>query len=449
MIHKVFMPRFGQTMEEGTIEGWAKEIGDAVSPGDVILEITTDKATLEVEAFVEGVLRKTLAEKGDTVKVGRLIALVGDPDEELPDVSSDEMAPQAAAQAPAEQPAPATPALAASASTPAAPAPTPAIASPPVVAAPPERVFASPRARRRAEDELLCINVMAGTGPQGRIVEQDVVDYAAKVAERKVTPVAKAIAFERGIDLLAIQPSGGDGRITKEDVLAAAPAGADRVEPLSAMRRVVAQRMLQSKQQVPHYYLMMDMDMTEAVAYRAELNAPGDVKVSFNDLLIKACATAFKDSPDMLATWAGDSVVHKARINVGLAVALDDGLIVPVVKDVDKKDIKQIATESRALIDKARSKRLTPDEYEDGRLTISNLGMMDVDCFIPIINPGEAAILGVGRIAEKVVVIDGGIHVRKMMTVTLSGDHRVIDGAIGATFLQQVKMQMEDPRQIA
>lgn len=442
MINKVAMPRFGQTMEEGTIERWAKEVGDQVDAGDLLLEITTDKATLEVEAFVSGTLRKRLAEEGETVKCGRIIALVGDPDEELPDVSDDETALPAQAPATEAAPAPAAPAPA-----PASPAPAAAAPPRPAVAAPTGRLFASPRARRRADIEKTALGAITGSGPGGRIVEADVLAYAAQVAERKVTPVAREIAFDRGIDLLSIQGSGPEGRITKADVLAAT-AAEDQVQPLSAMRRIVAQRMFESKRDVPHFYLTVEVDMTDTVAHRAELNAEGDVKISFNDFIMKACAIAFKDNPAMGSVWAGDAIVLKSQVNIGLAVALEEGLIVPVVRDVDKKSLKEVAATSRALIEKARAKRLTPDEYEDGRLTISNLGMMDIDCFIPIINPGEAAILGVGRIAEKVVAKDGGIHIRSMMTMTLSADHRVVDGAIAASFLKQVKDLLQSPTEI-
>ena len=443
MINKVAMPRFGQTMEEGTIERWAKQVGDPVEMGDVLLEITTDKATLEVEAFVSGQLRKLLAEEGDTVKCGRAIALVGDPDDELPEITDDEMT--VAPPAPAAQ-TPDTP-IAAAPSVHEAPAMAETTATPVSPTAAGGRIFASPRARRRAELEKTPLSLLNGTGPGGRIVEADVLEYVAQVVERKVTPVAREIAFDREVDLLSIQGTGPGGRITKDDVLAATPSK-DEVQPLSAMRRIVAQRMSQSKRDTPHFYLIAEIDMTDTVAHRAKLNAEGDVKISFNDFIMKACAIAFKDNPAMGSVWAGDAIVRKSKVNIGLAVALDDGLIVPVVRDVDRKGLKEVAGESRALIEKARAKRLTPDEYEDGRLTISNLGMMDIDCFVPIINPGESAILGIGRIAEKVVVIDGGIHVRSMMMATLSADHRVVDGAVAATFFKQVKDLLESPADI-
>jgi len=450
MINKVAMPRFGQTMEEGTIERWAKDIGDEVEVGEVLLEITTDKATLEVEAFVAGTLRKQLYQEGEVVKCGKIIALVGDPDEELPEITEEdevaaEVTPAPEAAAPAVEPAAAAP--------PSAPAPLTAAPAPSAkmpVAAPAGRIFSSPRARRRADIEKVKIDVLRGSGPNGRIVEADVIEYAAQLAERKITPVAREIAFERGVDLLSVQGTGPGGRITKTDVAAATPAlpAQDQVEPLSAMRRVVAQRMFESKTTTPHFYLTIEVDATDLVAHRSALNAAGDVRISFNDFIMKACAAAFKDNPAMASVWAGDSVIRKGQINIGIAVAIEDGLMVPVVKNVDRKALPDIARESAGLIERARSKKLTPDEYEDGRLTISNLGMMDIDCFIPIINPGEAAILGVGRIAEKVVAIDGGIHIRSMMIMTLSADHRVVDGAVAASFLKQVKDLLQSPTEI-
>lgn len=447
MINKVAMPRFGQTMEEGTIERWAKNVGDEVEVGEVLLEITTDKATLEVEAFAAGTLRKQLHEEGEVVKCGRIIALVGDPGEELPEISEEEVAEEAA---PAQETA--TPAVEpAATAAPSAPStPPPAPSSKPSVVVPAGRVFSSPRARRRAEIERVKVDVICGSGPNARIVEADVIEHAAQLAERKITPVAREIAFERGVDVLSVRGTGPTGRITKADVMAATPAlpAQDQVQPLSAMRRVVAQRMFESKTTTPHFYLTIEVDATDLVTHRSELNAAGDVRISFNDFIMKACATAFRDNPAMASVWAGDSVVLKSRINIGIAVAIDDGLMVPVVKDIDRKALPEIAQESAELIGRARSKRLTPDEYEDGRLTISNLGMMDIDCFIPIINPGEAAILGVGRIAEKVVARDGGIHIRSMMIMTLSADHRVVDGAIAASFLKQVKDLLQSPTEI-
>jgi pyruvate dehydrogenase E2 component (dihydrolipoamide acetyltransferase) len=428
MISKVFMPKLGETMTEATVERWLKKEGDSVSVGEIILEITTDKATLEVEAYSAGVLRKIIVPKWKKVPVNTVIALVGDANEPLPtDIPTVVEAAPSAAKAVDTK---ATEAVAVAA------------------LAPSGKIIASPRARRFAETERIPLAILRGTGPGGRIVESDVQQYAQKVAERSITPAAREIAWQRSLDLLAVKGTGPQGLVTKEDVLTArpaAPAARGRREELSAMRRVIAERLSQSKREIPHFYIEMDMDMTAAVAFRKKYNEKGDKKLSYNDMLMKACAIAYAAVPDMNCTWRGDHLWIREEVNIGLAVALDKGLIVPVVRNVAKKTLDEISEESRRLVEKARGKRLTPDEYEGGCLTISNLGMFDVDVFLPIINPGESAILGLGRIVERPVVLDGGIRIRSMVTVVLAGDHRAIDGATAAQFLKKVKETLADP----
>ena len=211
------------------------------------------------------------------------------------------------------------------------------------------------------------------------------------------------------------------------------------------MRRVIAERLVQSKREIPHFYLQMEMDMTAAVAYRKTVNEKSGRKLSYNDMLMRACALAYAAVPDMNCAWRGDHIWIRDEVNIGLAVSLDKGLIVPVVRNVHRMTLDQISEESRRLVEKARNKRLTPDEYEGGCLTISNLGMFDVDAFLPIINPGEPAILGIGKITEKPVVLNGSLHIRSMMTVMLSGDHRATDGATAAQFLKKIKEALADP----
>ena len=446
MIQKILVPKLGQTMEEATVEKWRKHEGDTIHKGDVVLEITTDKATLEVESFVSGTLRKILAPEGVVLPVNTVVALVGDPNDELPD---DLPALEAAARGQAA-PARAEPVPAATA-TPAAPA---AAAATPPIAAADGRIFISPRARKLAAREKVPVVVLRGTGPNGRIVEKNVRTYLDKRKTVKITPAAKIAAVERGVDVALITGTGPGGRITREDVLAApvvtplAPAPAAGHVQLSAMRRVVAERMSLSKREAPHFYLFMDADMTETVAVRNRLNQSGPVRIGFHDILIRACALALAQHPAMNAAWDNHTILRRSDINIGLAVAIDEGLIVPVLRNADRLALPDIARQSKTLIDKARAKKLIPDEYEGGCLTLSNLGMFGVDCFVPIINPGEAAILGVGRIAQKAVVIDRGIHVRAVMTLSLSADHRVVDGAIAAAFLQRVKQLLEAPDQI-
>lgn len=432
MISKVLLPKLGETMTEATIERWIKNEGDPVAVGEILLEITTDKATLEVESYYPGVLRKIIVPKGKKVPINTVIGLVGDPNDPLPtDIP-------AVAEPPAAQKPSAAQASQAATAVAEAPAPT-------------GKSIASPRARRLAAAERVPLRVLRGTGPNGRIVEGDVQQYAAKIKDLTATPAAREVAYDRGVDLLTVKGTGPGGKLTKEDVLAARPvaapaaAGRGRREELTAMRRIIAERLSQSKREIPHFYLQMDMDMTAAVAHRKAYNEKNGKKLSYNDMLMRACAIAYAAVPDMNCAWRGDHIWIREGVNIGIAVALDKGLIVPVVKNVDKLTLDQISEESRRLVEKARNKRLTPDEYEGGCLTVSNLGMFDVDMFLPIINPGEPAILGIGRIAEKPVVLNGGIHIRFMMTVMLAGDHRAIDGAIAAAFLKKIKESLADP----
>lgn len=467
-MQEVYMPKLGDTVEEATIEVWRKKEGEQVSKGEILLEVTTDKATLEVESLATGMLRKILVAAGETVPVGKVIAYVGEKDEPLPEAvrGAPQIEPATAQQAVVE----------------ATTGAEQAAAAPVTVQAPPSgRIFASPRARNRAKAERIPLQLIRGTGPGGRIVEADVEAYAQKLAQLPVTSTAREVAFQKGVDLTRVHGTGEGGRITKEDVLAAlsaapvAAAGAApgattgaarfaaaptlagaptpmppgaRREPLTAMRRVVAERMTLSKTTIPHYYITIEVDMSNAVAFRTMVAETVGVKFSYNDLLAKCCAIAMQQVPQVNSYFDRDAIVHRAEVNIGYAVALEAGLIVPVVRNVEKKTLAEIARESAELIEKARNKRLTPDEYGNGSLTLSNLGMMGVDTFIPVINPGESAILGIGRIADKVVAVSGGIHIRKMMSITFSGDHRVVDGAVGAKFVSIVKALLEDPQQI-
>ena len=463
MIQEVQMPKLGQTVEEATIETWHKQEGDPVAKGDVLLEITTDKATLEVEAYVAGTLRKQLYQAGEVVPVNATIAFVGDPDDEVTDAMAEEArakaraaAAAAKAKAPAQAAAPAAqPAPQPAAQAGPAPLPLPTLlpAAPQLpAAAPTGRILSSPRARMRAEERRVPLRVLRGSGPNGRIVERDVVAYAERVAALRVSPTAREIAWQRGVDLTRLQGSGTDGRIMKADVEAAPAAPAvlpGQVEPLTAMRRIVAERLTYSKQTTPHFYLTIDVDMTAAVAFRKQHNDAGGPRLSFNDLIIRACALAFAEVPEMNVAWADGGLLRRGEVNIGLAVALDAGLIVPVVRGCDAKSLEEIAQASAELVEKARGKRLTPDEYEGGCMTVSNLGMFGIETLAPIINPGEVGILGIGRIAPRPVVIDDAIHVRQMTTVTLVCDHRIVDGAIAARWLQAVQQALEAPESLA
>ncbi|MFO7898103.1 MAG: dihydrolipoamide acetyltransferase family protein [Planctomycetota bacterium] len=473
MIQKVTLPALGETVDTSTIERWVKAEGDAVEKGDVLCEITTDKATLEVESYHAGTLLKILAPEGADLPVGALIAVIGDPGEEVPaDVLAE--AEQAAAPAGAPEPpsapagapeppsAPAGPseaeAGAPAAGEKAAPAATPWTEAP-APAAPPSatvggRVFASPRARRRARQLGVPLESLSGTGPGGRIVEADVVEADERASAVKASPLARKVAASGGVDLAAVQGTGPGGKVMRADVSsAAAPAvRPGEVVPLTAMRRIVAERMTHSKQTIPCYYLTIDVDMTEVACLRAKLNqkANGQPKISFNDFVIKACGRALRQFPRVNSRWVEGGIERRGAAHVGLAVALEEeGLMVPVVRDADAKDLRQVARETADLAQRARTKRLTPDEYRDGCMTVTNLGMFGIRAFIPVVNPGESCILGLGVIQDRVVYRQGGIQVRRLMTMTLSVDHRLVDGAVAAQFLETVRDLLESPTPLA
>jgi pyruvate dehydrogenase E2 component (dihydrolipoamide acetyltransferase) len=448
MIQQVTLPALGETVDTSIIERWLKKEGDTVNSGDILCEITTDKATLEVESYYTGTLLKIVAAEGTELPVGALIAVVGDPGEAIPDEVLAEAAPAASAEAEAAPSAVAEPVAAGAAPSAAAPA------------APRGRLLASPRARRRARDLGIALAGLRGTGPGGRIVEADVVAVAPSAGPRggtastvKASPVARKLAERQGVDLASVRGTGPGGKILKADVLAAgqAPAVAPgTVVPLTAMRRIVAERMLHSKQTIPCYYLQMEADMTDLAELRSKLNAGAtNGKVSFNDFIMKAAALALKAFPQVNSRWTEGGIERRGAAHVGLAVALDEGLIVPVVRNADTKTLQDIACETADFAQRARSKKLLPDEYQDGCLTVSNLGMFGIRNFIPVVNPGESAILGLGVIQDCVVHRQGGIQVRKMMSMTLSVDHRLVDGAVGAQFLEMIRDLLEAPQKLA
>jgi len=438
MIQRVTLPALGETVDTSTIERWLKKEGDAVKSGDILCEITTDKATLEVESYYTGTLLKIVAAEGNELPVGALIAVVGDPGEAIPEEILTEAAPAAGAAAPAA----------------AAPEPTvsAAVSSAAAPPAPRGRLVASPRARRTARELGIALDRVQGTGPGGRIVEADVVAVAGAATAVKASPVARKLAERQGVDLAAVRGTGPGGKVVKADVLAAAQAPAvapGTVIPLTAMRRIVAERMLHSKQTIPCYYLQMDADMTDLAELRSKLNAgAADGKVSFNDFIIRASALALKAFPQANSRWVEGGIERRGAAHVGLAVGLEEGLIVPVVRNADTKTLRDIACETTDFAQRARSKRLLPDEYQDGCLTVSNLGMFGIRNFIPVVNPGESAILGLGVIQDRAVYRQGGIHVRKMMSMTLSVDHRLVDGAVGAQFLEMIRDLLEAPQKL-
>ena len=395
MAKEVRLPQLGQTMEEGTIVGWMVKVGDEVKRGDCIFEVETDKATLEVESPAEGFVKHILAEIGQILPVGGPVLVLGDRNEQVPQSFLDSL----------KSGTPAAPvAKAAPASEPAKPEPQPA--------EPTDRVKVSPRAKKLAEGLGVNLATVAGTGPAGRITEQDV----KKAADSK--PPAQPVP-------------------APEVKLGA-------TIPVNRLQKITAERMLQSKRQIPCFYLTVKVDVTDIVELRTRLNQAGDVKISYNDFIMRALAIGMEKFPIMTGQLAGEAIRLAESINVGLAVSVPDGLVAPVVKDVDKKDIVRIARDSRALIEKAQSNKLELTDLEGGCITVSNLGAFGIESFIPIVVPGQCSILGIGQITDTCVPDNGGFTVRKLMNMTLSVDHKVANGAYAAQFLDYVKNLLED-----
>jgi pyruvate dehydrogenase E2 component (dihydrolipoamide acetyltransferase) len=380
-------------MEEGVVVEWKKKEGDSVQAGDVLAEIETDKAVMDLEAFASGILRKVLAREGETVKAGALIGVIGEADEDLTTAEGETLVPSSTGGAPA---------------APGKPQPSPGPSGEP---------------RRGSEGRLMA------------------------------SPRAKALAAERGIDLTRIQGTGPEGRIVEDDVLkAAAPAtaamraGAD--QPLSQMRKAIARATTQSKAPVPHFYLTVDIAMEKAEQVRQHFKQNRRVHPSITDLLIKAVALALSRHPNVNASYTGEAIRRYPSIDIGIMVGMDDGLIAPVVRNCGGKSLEQISAESRELIERARSKRLEPPEYAGATFSISNLGMYGVENFIAVLMPPQAASIAVSAIRDVPVVENGAITVGRRMTVTLSCDHRALDGVQAAQFLKELKRILEHPQEL-
>ncbi len=422
-VTKVVLAKLSPTMDEGTIVKWNKNEGDPVKVGDVMAEIETDKANMEMEALGAGVLRKVLVPAGGKAPVGALIGVIANPDEDISALLASALAPQPApsvAPTPAPQ-APAAPVLAAPSPAPAAPAEA-AVGAP---AADAGRLKASPLARAIAARQNIPLGAVAGSGPGGRIVKRDVEAFAAQPGASVrpfPTPVARAAA---GPPLPSVTP------------------GAEI--PLSNMRRTIAKRLSESKFTAPHFYVTVEIDMDGAVALREQLIRGENVKVSYNDLVVKACARALTRFPTVNASWATDKIVTHAEVHVGVAVAVPDGLIVPVVRNADRKAVVEISHEVKDLAGRARDKKLRIEEFQGSTFSVSNLGMYDVTEFTAIINPPESAILAVGAVRKVPVVVNDQVTVGHRMKVTLSADHRVVDGALAAQFLAEVRRLLENP----
>jgi pyruvate dehydrogenase E2 component (dihydrolipoamide acetyltransferase) len=462
MATKIVMAQLSPTMEEGRLIEWKVQEGDRVEPSDVLAEIETDKANMDIEALKGGVIRKIVVEAGATVPVGAIIGIIAEPDEDIsellaeaeatmtgtPPVADAEDAPEvedvpeaeevvSAPEPPTPEPEPTAPA--APIAEPAAPVAAPvAPALEPVHSRVAEssvtgRMRVSPVARRMAEQAGLDLGSIEGSGPGGRIVKDD---------------VEQAIATGSARPAVAALPSASPGASAAPSV--APVAGPARLEAkeieLSMMRKSIATRLAQSIGPIPHFFLTSEIDMGRALDMRKEMNqriAPE--KIGVNDLLVKATAEALARHPEINASWADDRIRYHASADIGIAVAVDDGLITPVLHEADRKGLLQIARESADLVARARERKLMPEEYQGATFSVSNLGMFDIDQFTAIINPPEAGILAVGSTIEKPVVEDGEVVVRRRMRVTMSCDHRVIDGATGARFLRTFRAMLENP----
>ena len=428
MITRVVLAKLSPTMEEGTVVKWTKGEGDAIKVGDVLAEIETDKANMEMEALGAGLLRKILVPAGGKAPVGALIGVIADAGEDIGALLS-----EAAGALPSPTPATVAPALAA-APTPVTPEPAaPAVeAGALAVTAPGDgtRVKASPLARSMATQRNIPLAAISGSGPGGRVIKRDIEAWSGGGAPAGTATSAPASA-SRPMAVTSPVP--------------AAPALTPGQEiPLSNMRKTIARRLVESKFSAPHFYVTVEIDMDASAALRAELGA-AEVKLSYNDLVVRACALALARFPWVNASWGGDKIVTHADVNVGVAVALPDGLITPVVRNADHKSVGRIAAEIRDLAGRAREKKLKPEEYLGSTFTVSNLGMYDVTEFTAIINPPDAAILAVGAVRQQPVVKDEALAVGRRMKVTLSADHRVVDGALAAQFLAEVRRLLEHP----
>jgi pyruvate dehydrogenase E2 component (dihydrolipoamide acetyltransferase) len=474
----IAMPKWGMEMVEGQIVEWGKNVGDAISPGDVVLDIETEKLNMPYEAEFTGVLRRRFEEEG-VFPVGHLLGVVADTsvsDADIDEFVSTYSASSMAEMSPTPAPTAAEPAgYAAPASQPAPAAPTPAPLTNGAMAASAVEaqieslsVEISPIAARVAVGEGVDLKGVSGTGRLGRVSLDDVEAVAGRPLGRKTrrvnaTPRAKKLAAEKGIDISRVAGSGKNGRISAKDVEAAASAApvqakapapmpvqvgtaTVRSEVMSSMRRTIARRMAQAKSEIPHIYLRTEINMAEVLTIRAGVNKRLDgIKTSINDYIVRACGLALMDVPAANVQYGGDQIHYFDQADVGVAVALEGGLIAPIIRGVDRKPVAQIAQDAKDVAARARAGKLTANDIEGGTGTVSNLGMFGITSFDAIVNPPQASILAVGSVDEKPVAVDGQLDLAPIMSVTMSCDHRVIDGAIGAEFLAAFKDLLENP----
>jgi pyruvate dehydrogenase E2 component (dihydrolipoamide acetyltransferase) len=444
MATPIIMPKFGQMTEESAIVEWLKKEGDQIAKGDILFTVETDKSVMDVESFEAGTLLKIVVKPGVSVPVQSTVGFLGKAGEAIPDVT---------APAPvAPKPAPAAPVRTASD----APAPSPIaprtaeIAVPTAVALLPAPVPApsvsalfriSPRAATLAKRCVIDPKAIAGSGPQGRIIERDVQQYLERrgYAKLRITPAAKELAAKENLDVLSL-PAGEGGRIGMAEVQRAL---AEKPKPMSKMRQIIGQRLTQSIVTQPHFYCTVSVDMTDLIAYRAQLKAAG-ATYTVTDFIAQAVVLSLLEFPGVNSSTDGKSTRWHSQVNLGLAVSIEGGLVVPVVRNAGQLTLAEISATARQLAEKARAGKLSPDEMSGGTFSISNMGMLNVENFSAIINTGEGAILAVASTLKQPVVRDDKIVIRQMMKMTLSADHRLIDGALGAQFINAIRTKLED-----
>ena len=417
----VTMPKMSDTMQEGTISAWLKKVGDVVKSGEIIAEVETDKATMELESYEDGVLLYIGVEAGGSVPVDGVIAVIGEKGADFKSLLAAHQGGGSSA-APVEVASPVAPVAVGTSA--------PNVAQVPVAAAVAsstgnERIKASPLAKKIASETGIDIRQVAGSGEGGRIVKRDIETFLPAAAPASNLAVSSPVG---------VAPALGQESFTEEKV--------------SQMRKTIAKRLAESKYSAPHFYLTMEINMDKAIEARKSMNEFGAAKISFNDLVIKASAAALRQNPKVNSSWLGDKIRYNDHIHIGMAVAVEEGLLVPVIRFADQLSLSQISNQAKTLGQKAKNKELQPKDWEGNTFTISNLGMFGIDEFTAIINPPDACILAVGGIKETVIVKDGQMKIGNVMKVTLSCDHRVVDGAVGSAFLQTLKGLLEDPVRI-
>ncbi len=452
MAQAVIFPKLGQTMEEGAIVKWLKKEGDKIAKGDILFEIETDKANLEVESFFEGVLLKIYVFEGVTVPVNTVVGYIGTAGEKVPaQPPKPEVSATPTATPVAVMPAASGAAAVAPAVIPAASAvPTTVLVSKPtapavLAAAPaqsePVRLIISPRARALVRESCVNPSRIVGSGPNGRIVEKDVRAWLAAMNydALRITPAAKRLAAVKEVDILTVRGSGDGGRIMVEDIERAV-----RCKPvaLSRMRQIIARRLVESKQTIPHFYVTAKVDITDLMQLRADLKSKG-INYSVNDFILEAVILSLEEFPTVNSSTDGTAVTWHGDVDLGMAVSVENGLVVPVIRAAQTLTIPELSAQAKALAEKARAGKLLPDEMIGSSFTVSNMGMLNVDQFNAIINPGEAGILAVASGKERAAVVNGAITIRNIMAMTLSVDHRIVDGAVAAGFINAIRAKLE------